>query len=39
MANDPTGQVILDGLKVSEKQLKEVEGSIASIKVSGIKPS
>jgi hypothetical protein len=39
MANDPTGQVILEDLKVSEKQLKEVEGSIASIKVSSIKPS
>jgi len=39
MTNDPTGQAILEGLKASEKQLKEVEGSISSIKVSGIKPS
>ncbi len=39
MVNDPAGQAILEGLKVPEKQLKDVEGSIASIKVSGIKPS
>ncbi len=39
MTNDPTGQAILEDLKISEKRLKEVEGSIASIKVSGIKPS
>ncbi len=39
MINDPTGQAILEDLKVTERQLKDVEGSIASIKVSGIKPS
>ena len=38
VANDPIGGRILEGLKVSEGQLKEVEGSISSIKVSGIKP-
>jgi len=39
MTNDPAGQAILEDLKVSEEQLKEVEGSIASMKISGIKPS
>ena len=39
VANDPIGGKILDGLKASERQLQEVEGSISSIKVSGIKPS
>lgn len=38
VANDPIGGRILEGLMVSEGQLKEVEGSISSIKVSGIKP-
>lgn len=39
MTNDPTGQAILKSLKGSSEQLKEVEGSISSIKVRGIKPS
>ncbi len=39
MTSDPTGQAILKSLKGSSEQLKEVEGSISSIKVSGIKPS
>jgi SAM-dependent methyltransferase len=38
MVNDPTGQVILEGLKLSADRLKEVEGSISSIRVSGFKP-
>jgi arsenite methyltransferase len=36
---DPTGQAILKSLERSPEQLKEIEGSISSIKVSGIKPS
>jgi hypothetical protein len=39
MTNDPSGQAILEGLKVSKEQLKEVEGSVSSIKVSGFKPN
>ena len=39
MTNDPTGQAILKSLGRSSEQLKEVEDSISSIKVSGIKPS
>lgn len=38
VANDPIGGKILEGLKASEGQIKAVEGSISSIKVSGIKP-
>jgi arsenite methyltransferase len=37
--NDPSGQAILEGMKVSAKQLNEVEGSASSIKVSGFKPT
>jgi arsenite methyltransferase len=39
MTSDPTGQAILKSLDGSAKQLKEVEGSISSIKVGAIKPS
>ena len=39
MTNDPTGHAILKSLGGSSEQLKEVEDSISSIKVSGIKPS
>jgi SAM-dependent methyltransferase len=39
MTNDPTGQAILKRLEGFSEQLKEVEDSISSIKVSGIKPS
>jgi arsenite methyltransferase len=38
MTNDPTGQAILKSLEGSSEQLKEVEDSISSIKVCGIKP-
>jgi len=38
VANDPIGGKILEGIKISQGQLKTVEGSISSIKVSGIKP-
>lgn len=39
MTNDPTGQAILKSLEVTPDQLKEVQNSISSIKVSAIKPS
>jgi SAM-dependent methyltransferase len=38
MTSDPTGQAILKSLEGSTEQIREVEGSISSIKVSGIKP-
>lgn len=38
VTSDPTGRAILDGLNLSNEKLKEVERTIASIKVSGIKP-
>ena len=39
VANDPIGGKILEGIKTSEGQLKTVEGSVSSLKVSGIKPA
>jgi hypothetical protein len=39
MANEPTAKVIIDDLKITAEQLKATESSIASIKVSGVKPS
>lgn len=39
MANDPTAKVIIDDLKITPEQIKDTEASIASIKVSGVKPS
>jgi ubiquinone/menaquinone biosynthesis C-methylase UbiE len=39
MTNDPTGQAILKSLDGSSEQLKEIEGSISSIRVGAIKPS
>jgi arsenite methyltransferase len=39
ITSDPTGQAILKSLEGSSEQLREVEGSISSIKVSGVKPS
>ncbi|MBN1234828.1 MAG: arsenite methyltransferase [Methanotrichaceae archaeon] len=38
MTNDPTGQAILKSLQGSAEEIKKVEGSISSIKVSGFKP-
>ncbi len=38
MTNDPTGHAILESLKGSAEEIKEIEGTISSIKVSGIKP-
>lgn len=39
MTSDPTGQAILKSLEVTPDQLKEVENSISSIKVSAFKPN
>ncbi|MDD4162723.1 MAG: arsenite methyltransferase [Methanothrix sp.] len=38
MTNDPTGQAILKSLEGSAEEIKKVEGSISSVKVSGFKP-
>jgi arsenite methyltransferase len=38
VTSDPTGRAILDGLNLSDEKLKEVERSIASVKVSAVKP-
>lgn len=38
MTNDPTGQAILRSLEGSPEEIKKVEGSIASLRVSGRKP-
>ncbi len=37
MTNDPTGQAILKSLDGSAEEIKKIEGSISSIKVSGFK--
>ncbi len=39
MANDPTAKAIIEDLKISPEQLKEVDGSFISIKVYGVKPN
>ena len=39
MTNDPTGQAILKSQDVTPEQLKEVQNSVSSIKVSAIKPN
>jgi arsenite methyltransferase len=38
MISDPTGQAILKSLEGSAEEIKKVEGSISSVKVSGLKP-
>jgi hypothetical protein len=38
MTNDPTGQAILKSLEGSAEEIKKIEGSISSVKVSGFKP-
>lgn len=38
MTNDPTGQAILKSLAGEEEEIKKVEGSISSLKVSARKP-
>ena len=37
--NDPAAKVIMDDLKITSKQVKEISASIASIKVQGVKSS
>ena len=37
MANDPTAQAIIEELKIPPEKLKEVAGSVVSIKVYGVK--
>jgi hypothetical protein len=39
MANDPTARTIMDNLKVSPADLRELAASVASIKVQGLKPA
>jgi len=39
MANDPTAQSIINILKITQEQLKELARSILSIKVFGVKPA
>ncbi len=38
MANDPTAQAIIGDLDLSPEKVKEAAGSVASVKVSGVKP-
>jgi SAM-dependent methyltransferase len=38
VTSDPTGRAVLDCLRISDEKLKEVERTIASIKVSAVKP-
>jgi arsenite methyltransferase len=37
VTSDPTGRAVLDGLKIPDEKLREVERAIASIKVSAVK--
>ncbi len=39
VTNDPAGKAILQSMKGSAEEIKKVEGSIASIKVRGLKPA
>lgn len=39
MANDPTAKAIIENLKIPPEQVKEVAGSVVSIKVHGVKPN
>ncbi len=39
LINDPTARVIMDDLKITAEQVREVSASIASIKVQGLKPA
>jgi HKD family nuclease len=38
MANDPTAKGIIDNLGIALEEAKEIASSVASIKVSGVKP-
>ncbi|GAI62009.1 unnamed protein product, partial [marine sediment metagenome] len=39
IANDPTAKAIIENLEIPLEKMKEVAGSVISIKVNGIKPS
>ena len=39
MANDPTARAIMETLEISPEEVKEVAGSVRSIKVCGVKPA
>ena len=39
MANDPTAKAIIENLEIPPEKVKEVAGSVISIKVNGVKPS
>lgn len=38
LINDPTAKVVMDDLQVTPDQIEDISASIASIKVSGVKP-
>ncbi|GAI88222.1 unnamed protein product, partial [marine sediment metagenome] len=38
MANDPTAQAIISELNITTEDIKDIENSVVSIKVQGIKP-
>lgn len=38
MANDPTAKAVINKLKATKEDLKNIENSVASVKVSGVKP-
>jgi len=39
MANDPTTKTIIKNLKIPPEEIKEVAGSVVSIKAYGAKPN
>jgi len=39
MANDPTAKAIIETLKIPPEKVKEIAGSVVSIKVHGVKPN
>ncbi len=39
MANDPTAKAIMDNIKITLEEIRELAASVASIKVHGIKPN
>jgi len=39
MANDPTAKAIIENLKIPPEKVKEIAGSVVSIKVYGVKPN
>jgi SAM-dependent methyltransferase len=39
MTNDPTGTVIIEDRRISREEVKNIEKSIASVRISGVKPN